>query len=76
MMYYNEKKYAENEITYDVTYNSNVSNVFECGRNNPAVSYVRAYMATERGEYFTEMLDHINEYTDRHGQRLSSKNLK
>ena len=27
--------------------NFNVSNVFECGRNNPDVSYERAYMATE-----------------------------
>ena len=25
-------------------------------------------MATEREEYFTEMLDHLNEYDDRHGQ--------
>ena len=33
-------------------------------------------MASERYEYFTEMLDHLNEYNDRHGQRLSSKKLK
>ena len=57
-------------------YNFNVSNVFGCGRNNPDVSYERAYMATERYEYFTEMLDHLNKYNDRHGQILSSKNLK
>ena len=57
-------------------YNFNVSNIFECGRNNPDVSYEIAYMGTERYEYFTETLDHLNEYKDRHGQRLSSKNLK
>ena len=33
-------------------------------------------MATERDEYFTEMIDHLNKYNDRHSQRLSSKNLK
>ena len=40
------------------------------------VSNERAYMSTEREEYFTDMLDHLNEYHDCHGQRLSSKNLK
>ena len=30
-------------------------------------------MATKREEYFTDMLDHLNEYNDHHGQRLSSK---
>ena len=34
-----EKKDAENEVTYDVPYNLNVSNVFECERNNPDVPY-------------------------------------
>ena len=38
-------------------YDFNISNVFECGRNNPAVSYEKSYMATYRDEYFTEMLD-------------------
>ena len=33
-------------------------------------------MATERYEYFMETLDRLNEYNDRHGQRLSSKKLK
>ena len=33
-------------------------------------------MATEKVEYFTDMLDHLDEYNDRHGQILSSKNLK
>ena len=56
--------------------NFNVSNVFECGTNNPDVSYERAYIAIIGNEYFTEILDHLNEYHDRHGQRLSSKNLK
>ena len=71
-----EQKYAENEVTYDVPYNFNVSNVFECGINNPDVSCKRAYMASERDEYFTEIIDNLNEYNDRHGQRLSSKKLK
>ena len=48
--------------------NLDVYNVFECGRNNPDVSYGRAY--------FTDMLDHQNEYNDRHSQRLSGKNIK
>ena len=57
-------------------YNFNVSNVFECGRNNPDLSYEQAHMATEGEEYFTEMPDHLNGYNDRHGQILSSKFLK
>ena len=40
-----EQKDAENEVTYDVPYNFNISDVFECGINNPDVSYERAYMA-------------------------------
>ena len=54
----------------------NVSNVFECGRKNPDVSYERSYMATEGNVYFAEIIDHLNVYQDRHGQRLSSKNIK
>ena len=54
----------------------NVSNVFECGRKNPDVSCERACMATEENEYFTDILDTLNKYQDRHGQRLSSKKLK
>ena len=45
-----EQKDAENEVRYDVPYNFNISNAFECGRNNPDVSYERAYMAIERDE--------------------------
>ena len=56
--------------------NFNVSNIFECGRNNPDVSYERSYMATEGNEYFTDILDTLNKYQDRHGQRLASKNPK
>ena len=56
--------------------NFNVSNVFERGRKNPDVSYERAYMATGDNKYFTEIIDHLNGYQDRHGQRLSSKKLK
>ena len=70
-----EQKEEGNDVTYNVP-NFNVSNVFECGRNNPDMSYERAHMATEGNEYFTEILDHLNEYQDYHGQRLSSKNLK
>ena len=70
-----EQKDAGNEVTYDVP-NFNVSNVFECGRNNPDVSCERACMATEDNEYFTDILDTLNKYQDRHGQRLSSKNIK
>ena len=33
-------------------------------------------MATEVNEYFTNILDHLNKYQYRHGQRLSSKNPK
>ena len=32
-------------------------------------------MATEDNEYFTDILDTLNRYQDRHGQRLSSKKL-
>ena len=54
----------------------NVSNVFECGRNNPHVSCERACMANEENEYFTDILDTLNEYQDRRGQRIYSKKLK
>ena len=33
-------------------------------------------MATSSNEYFTEILDHQKIYYNRHGQRLSSKNLE
>ena len=33
-------------------------------------------MATSGNEYFTRILDHLNEYHDCHGQILSSKKLK
>ena len=56
--------------------NFNVSNVFECGRNNPDVSYEKAHMATSGDEYFTDMLDHQNDYHDHHGQIFSSKKSK
>ena len=54
----------------------NLSNVFECGRKNPDVSCERACMATEDNEYFTDILDTLKRYQDRHGQRFSSKKLK
>ena len=54
----------------------NVYNVFECGRNNPGVSCERACMDNVDNEYFTDILDTLNEYQDRHGQRLSSKKLR
>ena len=33
-------------------------------------------MATEDIEYFTDILNTLKKYQDRHGQRLSSKKLK
>ena len=33
-------------------------------------------MATEDNEYFSDILDTLTEYQDRHGQRLCSKKLK
>ena len=33
-------------------------------------------MATEDNEYYTEILDILNKYKDRHGQRLPSKKFK
>ena len=41
-----KKRDAAIEVKYDVLYDFNVSNVFECGRNNLDVSYERSYMAT------------------------------
>ena len=70
-----EQKDEGNEVTYDVP-NFNVSNVFECRRNNHDMSYERLYITTSENEYFTEIPHHLNKYHDRHGQRLSSKNLK
>ena len=54
----------------------NVSNVFECGRNNPDVPYERACMANVDNGCFTDVLDTLNEYQDHHVQRLSSKKLR
>ena len=67
---------AKNEVTCDVTNYFNVSNIFECGRNNPDVSCERSCMDTGYNEYFTDILDTLNIYQDLHGQRLSSKKLK
>ena len=41
-----KQKDAKNEVACDVTNYFNVSNVFECGRNNADVSCERACMAT------------------------------
>ena len=60
-----KKKDANNEVTYDVPDYFNALNAFKCGRkllDRLDVSYERSYMATPREEYFTEMLDHKNEY--------------
>ena len=32
-------------------------------------------MATSNEKYFTEILDHLNNYTDHYGQGLTSENL-
>ena len=56
----------------------NVFNVFKCGRKILEiidVSYKRMYMTTSKEEYFTEMLDHINEYNERYGKLFPSKKL-
>ena len=45
----------------------NVSNVFECGRNNPDVSCESAYMATEYNEYFMDIIYTLNKYQYRRG---------
>ena len=42
-----KQNYAKNEVACDATNYFNVSNVFECGRNNTDVSCGRACMATE-----------------------------
>ena len=69
-----KQKYAKNEVACDVTNYFNVSNVFECGRKNPYVPCERACIATEENEYFTDILDTLNKYQDRHVQRLSITN--
>ena len=33
-------------------------------------------MGTEDNEYFLDIIDTLKRYQDRHGQRLSNKNLK
>ena len=60
-----KQKDAKNEDTCDVTKYFNVSNVFECGRNNPDMSCERTCMATEDNEYFADILDTLNEYHSR-----------
>ena len=73
----NEKqKDANNEVAYDVTNYLNVSNVWERGRENPDVKCEIACMANEDNDYFSDVLDTLNEYQDRHGQRLSIKNIR
>ena len=54
----------------------NVSNVFECGRNNPDMSCERACMATGYNGYCTDVLDTLKKYQDRHGQIFSTKKLR
>ena len=43
-------KLCSTEINKSDVPNFNVSDVFECGRNNPDMSYERAYMDTEGNE--------------------------
>ena len=75
-MYIKKQKDANNEVVCNVTNYFNVSNIFECGRNNPDVSCEKSYMAAEDNGYHTEILDTLNKYQDRHSQILSSKQLK
>ena len=58
-----KQKDAKNEVTNDVPNYFNAFNVFKCGRkllDRLDLSYERAYMATQREEYFTEMMNHLN----------------
>ena len=71
-----KKKDAKNEVAYDVTNYLNVCNVFECGRDNPDVQWERTCMANVDNDYFSDVLDTLNKYRDRHGKRLSSKKLR
>ena len=71
-----KQKDAKNVVACDVTNYFNVCNVFGCGRNNTDVSCEIACMATEDNEYFTDILDTMHKYKNRHGQILSSKKLK
>ena len=61
-----KQKDANNEVACDVTNYFNVSNVFECGRNNTDVSCEGLCMANGENEYFTDILDNLNRYQDRH----------
>ena len=54
----------------------NVSNVYECGRNNPELSSEIVCMATEDNEYFTDIFDIVNTCQYHHEQILSSKKIK
>ena len=54
------KKNVKNEVACDVTKYFNVSNVSECGRNNPDVSCERSCMATEDKKNVTDILDTLN----------------
>ena len=71
-----KQKDTNNEVACDVTHYFNVSNIFECGRNNPEVSGERLYMDTEDNEYFTDIIDTLNKYKDRHSKVLSIKKTK
>ena len=78
-MHYHGTKRRKSAVTYDVPNYFNVFNVFKCGRkllDRIDMPYKRAFMATPKEEYFKDMLDHLNEYNDRHGQLLSSKKLQ
>ena len=54
----------------------NVFNVWERGRENPDVKCEIACMANIDNDYFSNVLDTLNEYRDRQGQRFSSKKLR
>ena len=71
-----KQKDANNEVAYDVTNYLNVSNVWGCGRDNPDVQCERACMANVDNDYLSDVLDTLNEYQDRHGQRFSGKKLR
>ena len=57
-----KQKDVKNEVACDVTNYFNVSNIFECGRNNPDVSCEIVCMADEDNAYFTDIHDTENSF--------------
>ena len=71
-----KQKDAKNEVACDVTNYFNVSNVFESGKTILTCHVKECAWLLKKMKTFKEIIDTLNKYQDRHGQRLSSKNLK